>query len=85
MTLCRRACGGREWRRISRKQRAGRAADGGGDSPRTANKDEPRAAEVLHLRNGGSAVLVESSVTPGLHRGSQERGTRRQGTSLNTL
>ncbi len=26
------------------KQRAGRATDGGGDSPRTANKDEPRAA-----------------------------------------
>ncbi len=69
-----RAWGGCEWRWISRKQRAGRAADGGGDSPRTANKDEARAAEVLHLRNGGSVCLVGCSVTLTQESGSQARG-----------
>ncbi len=84
-----------------------RAADGGGDSPQMANKDEPRAAEV-HCRGSkkkqetknfskreenktgwkwrrGNCILVESSVTPGLHRGARNTGTRRRGTSFNTL
>ncbi len=46
------------------------AANGGGfpsnsglDKPRTANKDEPWAAEVLHLCKGGFVCLLQSSVT----------------------
>ncbi len=59
------------------------AANGGG-FPANSGLDEPRAAEVLHLRKGGFVCLVESSVT--MHRGRQEHGTRRRGTSFkNTL
>ncbi len=76
----------RRRRRFPANGEQGRAAGGGGPLPREKKKQETKnVSKREENKTGwkwrrGNCILVESSVTPGLHRGARNTGTRNEET-----